>query len=94
MKVLDLYCGAGGASEGYRQAGFDQLVGIDINLQPRYPFEFRQGDAIEAMEDLDFLRSFDLIHASPPCQRFSKMTKRWGDQAIETHPDLIGMEMI
>lgn len=44
MNVLDLFCGAGGASEGYRRAGFEEIVGVDIAPQPNYPFEFIEGD--------------------------------------------------
>lgn len=84
-RLLDLFCGAGGASAGYWQAGFD-VTGVDIRPQPRYPFQFVQADALEYIERPDF-RSFDVIHASPPCQRYSTMTKRWGRE--DEHVDLI-----
>ena len=70
MKLLDLYCKAGGASKGYADAGFE-VTGVDIKKQKRYPFTFIQADCLEIMKDLDFLRSFDVIAASPPCQTHS-----------------------
>lgn len=69
--LLDLFCGAGGAAAGYHRAGFD-VDGVDIFPQPHYPFEFHQGDALEALETYD-LAQFDAIHASPPCQDHSNM---------------------
>ena len=83
MRLLDLFCGAGGAAMGYQRAGFE-VVGVDINPQPHYPFEFHQADALAYPLD-----GFDVIHASPPCQRYSTMTKRHAG-CPESHPDLIG----
>ena len=70
MKLLDLYCKAGGASKGYQLAGF-KVVGVDIKKQKRYPYEFIQADCLELMKDIEFLKSFDVIAASPPCQTHS-----------------------
>ena len=70
MRLLDLYCKAGGASKGYADAGFE-VVGIDIKKQKRYPFEFIQADCLEIIKDLDYLRSFDVIAASPPVYTYT-----------------------
>jgi DNA (cytosine-5)-methyltransferase 1 len=80
MRLLDLFCGAGGCSVGYARAGFE-VVGVDINPQPRYPFEFHQADAMTFPLD-----GFDVIHASPPCQTYS-ITRH--THSVE-HPDLLG----
>lgn len=80
-RLLDLYCKAGGCSVGYHRAGFE-VVGVDIEPQKNYPFKFIQADALTVSLD-----EFDVIHASPPCQRYSNGAKKWGTQ--DSHPDLI-----
>jgi DNA (cytosine-5)-methyltransferase 1 len=70
VRLLDLYSKAGGAAMGYHRAGFE-VVGVDIKNQKRFPFEFIQADALEVLQDKAFLNSFDVIHASPPCQTHS-----------------------
>jgi DNA (cytosine-5)-methyltransferase 1 len=83
-RLLDLFCGAGGASQGYVRAGF-RVTGVDLVPQPYYPHDFRQADAMDL--EPDYLASFDAIHASPPCQRYSGTRNLHGDT---DHPDLIG----
>ncbi len=79
-RLLDLFCGAGGAAVGYARAGFE-VVGVDIKPQPRYPFEFHQGDALTYPLD-----GFDAIHASPPCQAFTALRSMWN---ARDHADLV-----
>lgn len=75
---------------GYHQAGFTEIVGVDSELQPNYPFEFIQADvmAFESLQIPRFVEQFDLIHASPPCQAFSVYGNNKG-HVRDDHPDLI-----
>jgi DNA (cytosine-5)-methyltransferase 1 len=88
-RVLDLFCGAGGAAMGLAMAGCD-VVGVDIKAQPAYPFEFHQDDAMALLLDAySPAGDFDLIWASPPCQRYARVTRWRGDP--DSHPDLLGL---
>jgi DNA (cytosine-5)-methyltransferase 1 len=87
MKVLDLFCGAGGASMGYFNAGFD-VVGIDNKPHKDYPFVMVVADVMDLTPD--YLQQFDLIHASPPCQPFTSLMKLAYAQGKQTNkPDLL-----
>jgi DNA (cytosine-5)-methyltransferase 1 len=84
VRLLDLHCGAGGCAMGYYLAGFDEIVGVDIVRQPRYPFKFIQAEAISYL--MAHGHEFDAIHASPPCQAYT--TLRHMPHA-KKHPKLI-----
>jgi len=82
--LLDLFCGSGGCGKGYMDAGF-HVIGIDKVPQPDYPGVFIQADWLEGLDRL--AHKVDLIHASPPCQRYSTATASTGTPS--SHPDLL-----
>ena len=79
LRALDLFCCAGGAGMGLHRAGFE-VVGVDIEPQPHYPFEFHQVDAVSFPTV-----GFDFIWASPPCQAFTLCHRIRSNE----HPDLV-----
>ena len=85
--ALDLFCGGGGAAEGMMRAGY-RVVGVDTDRRcgRPYPGEFIVADALNPPCSLD---SFDLVWASPPCQRWSAATRSAGSTVAGSHPDHI-----
>lgn len=73
-RLLDLFCCAGGAGVGYHRAGF-KVTGVDIAPQPDYPFGMHVADALEFVRQWIDVANFDAIHASPPCQASTALTK-------------------
>lgn len=90
LRLLDLFCGAGGAGEGYRRAGF-VVTGVDIAPHRYPPGEFIRADALDVLHDVTFLAGFDVIHASPPCQAYTTMSVKHRGKGgrADSHPDLI-----
>jgi DNA (cytosine-5)-methyltransferase 1 len=86
-RLLDLFCGAGGAAMGYHRAGFD-VVGIDVRPQSDYPFDFIRDDALKWLNDYPSLYGFDAVHASPPCQAYTH-ARHMANRGRADHPRLI-----
>jgi DNA (cytosine-5)-methyltransferase 1 len=83
MRLLDLFCCAGGAAMGYARAGFE-VIGVDKEPQSQYPFEFQQADVLE-LDPLWISLNFNAVHASPPCQVHSSVTGK----SRGNHVDLV-----
>lgn len=84
-KLLDLFAGAGGASVGYDRAGFN-VTGVDITPHADYPYGLFVADALNFLDTWGDTFNFDVVHASPPCPRYSVATPA---AHRDTHPDLI-----
>ncbi|MFH8787569.1 DNA cytosine methyltransferase [Streptomyces roseoverticillatus] len=91
LRVLDLFCCAGGAGTGYARAGF-VVDGVDVTDRPNYPFTFHRGDALEHLDRLittGEIERYTLVHASPPCQHGCALTvgtnrsQGWGRQHVD-----------
>lgn len=81
---LELFCSQGGSAEGYRRAGFE-MVGVDIEPQPRFPFHFIQADALEYVKAHG--HEYDFIAASPPCHAHTPLRHRTGKTYLDLIPD-------
>lgn len=90
--LIDAYCGVGLAADGYIRAGFDDVVGFDINPQPNYPYNFVQVDAINILtffDEIDF-SAYSAVHLSPPCQPFTRASHLRSAQGGESkYADLL-----
>lgn len=86
VRHVEFFCAAGGSAMGYHRAGFE-VVGVDKDPQPNFPFEFVQADALELLSDPVFLHRFDSIGASPICQNWAAVTDWRGSRS--DHPDLL-----
>lgn len=82
--LIDFFCKAGGASMGYHRAGF-RVIGVDLEPQPNYPFEFVQGDAIDLFDELVWTYQPAIVVGSPPCQKHSRLRTR----TQRDYPDFI-----
>ena len=85
LKLLDLYCGGGGAGYGYEQVGFD-VTGVDKFPQPKHRGKFILSDAIEYLKA--HWHEYDAVHASPPCQAYSMASMQFR-KAGKEYCDLI-----
>ncbi len=87
--VVDLFCGAGGLSYGFKLEGFEVAAGLDIDEKCRYPFE-HNNDAPFLLEDVGeidagkinerFLPGIPrVLVGCTPCQPFSKYSQKRKD---------------
>lgn len=90
-RALDLFCGAGGATKGLQRAGF-HVTGVDIKPQPNYCGDgTMELDALDALADDTWAGGFDLVWASPPCQRYIRggLIKKRGPDLVAEVRDML-----
>ena len=91
VKAIDLFCGAGGLTHGLRRAGWDVVLGIDVDAGVAETYEYNNPGTRFMAADLRAVREDDiwaqvgripreelLIAGCAPCQPFSKQRRRTG----------------
>lgn len=86
-RILDMYCGDGGAAMGYHQAGFE-VVGVDIRERHRFPFRYVQGSVLK-LRPAWIRKNFQAVHASPPCQAHTTLKSMHGEAGEYHHKDYL-----
>jgi len=95
MNVLDVFCGAGGLSEGFKNAGYNIIAGIDKDPESLETFKYNFPDAMALLRDLSINidednivnilnNRIDVLIGGPPCQGFSIAGKRLIDDPRNT----------
>ncbi|TGY41784.1 DNA cytosine methyltransferase [Clostridium sartagoforme] len=79
--VIDLFCGVGGFSYGFKKAGFNMLLGIDNNIACMETYkknivtDFLEADistlTINKITEITKYKNVDIVIGSPPCQDYS-----------------------
>jgi site-specific DNA-cytosine methylase len=88
--MLDAFCGIGGATRGYQQAGWDDITGVDND--PRHKGNYPSGLLFAQSDAIEYIRAhgmgFRFIHASYPCHRNSTLTLGTNKANGKNYPDL------
>ena len=79
IKVIDLFCGAGGFSQGFKEAGYEIILGVDNDPDAIATYHRNIGTCL-----LKDVREFefngwgkpDVVIGSPPCQSFSQANRK------------------
>lgn len=90
ISTVDIFCGAGGLTYGFEQAGLTVKAGYDIDPACKFPYE-HNNKAKFVLQDVENVRGFDLakhfsgssikvLAGCAPCQPFSSYSRRYNDQ--------------
>ena len=87
MKIIDLFCGVGGLSLGFEQAGFEVISAVDMWKDAIITYNHNRKDKVAKVETVEDFNENDLpaliksnhitgIIGGPPCQGFSTVGRR------------------
>ena len=94
LKMLDMFCGKGGCSDGFALEGFD-VTGIDVEDAPNklgYKHRFIQANIMD-LKGEDF-RGYDVVWGSPPCRNFSELCRIYGSTWKNPPDPQKGLELV